>query len=296
MKAEGRRQKAETKSVDTQHAPRSAFHASRFTLHVSRYFSVYAALWKNSVAREMSFKSNFLLWIVVELLWFGLQLSFISVLYLHTDNIGTWTKWQVVMLIGASQFIQQVFQAFFLTNCTNLSELIRTGKLDFLLLLPVNTRFVVSLRQVDLGSFVNASSATAVMAYAARQLHLVPTPIQILGFVALCATGIAIHYSLMFLLASISFWTVRAQGIVWGYYNLFNIARMPDEAFRGLFKAVFTFALPMLLVSNVPARLLADKLSSPRPVMLLLAMSVICFCVSEWGWRASIRRYTSASS
>ena len=53
--------------------------------------------------------------------------------------------------------------------------------------------------------------------------------------------------------SSISFWTVRAQGIVWGYYNLFQIARMPDEAFRGLFKAVFTFALPMLLVSNVPS-------------------------------------------
>ena len=261
-----------------------------------RYLKIYAALWRNSVTREMSFKSNFLLWIVVELLWFGLQLSFISVLYLHTDNIGSWTKWQVVLLIGASHFIQQVFQAFFLVNCTNLSELVRSGKLDFLLLLPVNTRFVVSLRQVDLGAFVNASSAIAVMAYAAHQMHLVPTPTQVLGFLGLCLAGIAIHYSLMFLLASISFWTVRAQGIVWGYYNLFNIARMPDEAFRGLFKAVFTFALPMLLVSNVPVRLLADKLNSRAPVLLLLLMTVVCFCVSEWGWRASIRRYTSASS
>jgi ABC-2 type transport system permease protein len=274
----------------------AAPHASRFTHHVSRYLSIYAALWKNSVAREMSFKSNFLLWILVELLWFGLQLSFIGVLYLHTDHIGTWTKWQVVLLIGASHFIQQIYQAFFLINCTNLSELVRTGKLDFLLLLPVNTRFVVSLRQVDLGAFVNAASAVALMAYAAHRLHLVPTFWQGLGFLALCATGIAIHYSLMFLLASISFWTVRAQGIVWGYYNLFNIARMPDEAFHGLFKIVFTFALPMLLVSNVPARLLTDKLSSPFPVLLLLLMSVVCFCVSEWGWRASMRRYTSASS
>jgi ABC-type uncharacterized transport system permease subunit len=25
-------------------------------------------------------------------------------------------------------------------------------------------------------------------------------------------------------------------------------------------------------------------------------LSVVCFAVSEWGWRASIRRYTSASS
>jgi ABC-2 type transport system permease protein len=265
-------------------------------MNLKRYLGVYAALWKNSVTREMTFKGNFLLWIVVELLWFGLQLSFISVLYLHTDSIGTWTKWQVVLLIGGSHFIQQIFQAFFLINCTNLSELVRNGKLDFLLVLPVNTRFVVSLRQVDLGAFVNATFAVGVMVYAARQIPLTPSLIQVVGFLVLCVAGIAIHYSLMFLLASISFWTVRAQGIVWGYYNLFNIARMPDEAFGGLFKALFTFAIPMLLVSNVPVRVLADKLTSPAPLLVLLGMSAVCFCLSEWGWRASVRRYTSASS
>jgi len=261
-----------------------------------RYAGIYLALWKNSVAREMSFKSNFLLWIVVEVLWFGLQLTFIGVLYLHTNTIGTWTQWQVVLLIGASHFIQQIYQSFFLINCTNLSELVRTGKLDFLLLLPVNTRFIVSLRQVDLGGFVNATLALGVISYALVQLHVMPTLMQIAGFLALCITGIIIHYSLMFLLASISFWTVRAQGIVWGYYNLFNIARMPDEAFRGFFKVVFTFAIPMLLVSNVPARVLADKLSSPRPIFILLGMCVMCMLISELGWRQSLKHYTSASS
>ena len=283
---------------DASHTPAvdSPPPALRFTFHVSRYLSIYAALWRNSVTRETMFKANFLLWIVVELLWFGLQLSFIAVLYLHTDQIGTWTKWEVVMLIGGSHFIQQLFQAFFLINCTNLSDLVRTGKLDFLLLLPVNSRFVISLRQVDLGAFVNAASAVAVMAFAARQMHLVPTFLQVLGFLLLCVAGITIHYSLMFLLATISFWTVRAQGIVWSYYNLFNIARMPDEAFHGVFKAVFTFAIPMLLVSNVPVRLLANKLTEPGPILLMAAMSLACFVLSEWGWRASVKRYTSASS
>src|SRR5437764_10712176 len=146
---------------------------------IKRYLSIYAGLWKNSVTREMIFKSNFLLWIFVELLWFGLQLSLIGVLYLHTDHIGSWIKWQVVMLIGASHFIQQIFQAFFLINCTNLSELVRTGKLDFLLLLPVNTRFVVSLRQVDLGAFVNAMFAISVMIYSASRIPIVPSALQL---------------------------------------------------------------------------------------------------------------------
>jgi ABC-2 type transport system permease protein len=263
---------------------------------VARYLSIYAALWKTSVTREMSFKGNFILWIVVEVLWFALQLCFIGVLYLQTNSIGTWTQWQVVLLVGASSFIQQTYQAIFLSNCVNLSELVRTGKMDFLLMLPVNTRFVVSLRQVDLGSFVNGAFAVAVMVYAAGKLGLHPTVAQLLGFLALCAVGILIHYSLMFMLAAISFWTVRAQGIVWGYYNLFNIARMPDEAFRGVFKAVFTFVLPVLLVSNVPVRVLAHKLTSPTLWLVLLGMGVVCAVISEWFWRLSVRRYTSAST
>jgi len=253
-------------------------------------------LWRNSLVREMTFKGNFLLWIIVEMMWFALQLSFIGVMYLHTDTIAGWSKWQVVLLVGASHLIQQIFQAFFLINCTHLSELVRTGKLDFLMMLPVNTRFIVSVRQLDFGAFVNAATSIAVMAYAANKMHLVPSLPQITGFAFLAVAGVMVHYSLMFLLASISFWTVQAQGIVWAYYNLFNIARLPDAAFTGLFKVFFTYAIPMLLVSNVPVKLLVQKLSSPTEIGLLLAMSLICFGASELFWRISVARYTSASS
>jgi ABC-2 type transport system permease protein len=94
----------------------------------------------------------------------------------------------------------------------------------------------------------------------------------------------------------VSFWTVRAQGIVWGYYNLFNIARLPDEAFHGVFKAVFTFALPVLLVSNVPVRTLTDRLDSPVGLLTLLGLGIVWALISEWFWRFSLRRYTSAST
>jgi ABC-2 type transport system permease protein len=163
-------------------------------------------------------------------------------------------------------------------------------------MLPINTRFVVSLRQVDLGGFVNAASAVAVMIYAARQIPISPTVFQIAGFLGLCLVGILIHYCLMFMLATVSFWTVRAQGIVYGYYNLFNIARMPDEAFTGIFRSVFTFVLPVLLVSNVPARVLTNTLNSPLWLLLLFGMALLCAAMSEWVWRTSLRRYTSASS
>lgn len=271
-------------------------HASPRWSALRRYASVYGAMWKNSVVREMSFKANFLLWIFVEVLWFALQLAFFGVIYSHTDHIADWTKWEVVVLIGTSHLIQQVFQAFFLTNITQLSELIRTGKLDFMLLLPVNTRFIVSLRQIDLGGFVNAALAAVVVGYGLRQLEITPSAGQLAGFASLVVAGVLIHYSLILLLSTMSFWTVRAQGIVWGYYSLFNIARYPDAAFRGFFKVFFTFAVPMILVANVPARLVTSTLDSPERMVLVLVMCVGCFILSEVGWRFALRHYTSASS
>jgi ABC-2 type transport system permease protein len=263
---------------------------------LSRYLGIYAALWRNSVIREMQFKTNFILWIIVELLWFALQLSFITVIYSHTDHIGDWTKWQVILLIGTSNFIQQLFTAFFLSNLVQLSELIRTGRLDFVLLLPINTRFVISLRQIDLGGFINGAFALSVIFYAGHQLHLSVTAAQVAGYLLMVCASLLVHYSLLTILASSSFWTVRAQGIVWGYYNLFNIARLPDAAFRGAFKAFFTYALPMLLVANVPAKLIAQKLRSPGEMGLLVALAAVLFAISECVWRSSVRHYTSASS
>ena len=246
--------------------------------------------------RDMQFKINFLLWIVVEFLWFSLQLIFVAVIFSHTDRIATWSKWEVVLLTGASQFIQQLFHAIFLNNIVALSEHVRTGRLDFMLLLPINSRFLISLRTVDLGSFAGALGGLGIMGYACFQLHLLPGPIQVVGFLVLCLIGIIIHYSLMFLLACISFLSVKAQGIVWGYYNLFNIARLPDGAFQGPFRLFFTFAIPMLLVSNVPVKFIANKLGSPWEIGSMLLVSLVCLVVSEIGWNWSMKRYTSASS
>lgn len=260
------------------------------------YPQLYASLWRNSVTRELGFKGNFLLWLLVEFIWFGLQLAFINVIYLHTESIGDWSKWQVVMLVGASHFIQQLFQAFLLVNCAQLTELVHTGKLDFYLLFPVNSRFLISARHVDLGGLVSAMSGLAIMAYAGQQLHATITLSQMLAFVGLCGASVTIHYSIMFLMATCSFWTVRAQGLMMAYYNLFSLTRVPDAAFSGVPRAIFTLFVPLLLVANVPVKVLLGKIELGTGVATLVVMSLICFVVSTQVWRLALRRYSSASS
>jgi len=49
-------------------------------------------------------------------------------------------------------------------------------------------------------------------------------------------------------------------------------------------------------VSNVPVRVLADKLTSPTMWLVLIGLGVVWAFISEWFWRLSLRRYTSAST
>ena len=264
---------------------------------VRRYIEIYSIMLRNSLIREMSFKANFLLWMVVEVLWFVGQIVFFSIIFGNVDRIGDWTKWEVVLLIGTHQMISQLFQAFFFVNVANIPELVRTGKLDSLLVLPVDSQFAVSTKQFGLDSIVNAIVGAVVVCVALSKLGNVPTPMSILLYLVAICFGIAVHYSIMLSLAAVSFWIVRAQGLVYGYFNFMNIARYPDSIFPFLFKFIFSWIVPVVIVANVPARLLIKSFGQPGPLMLQLVIgSTVVFLISRAFWGFALRRYSSASS
>ena len=203
-----------------------------------RYIEIYRIMLRNSLIREMSFKANFLLWMVVEVLWFLGQIVFFSIIFGSVDHIGDWSKWEVVLLVGTHQIIAQLFQAFFFVNVANVPELVRTGKLDSLLVLPIDSQFAVSTKQFGLDSVVNAVLGGVVVVISLSRLEVMPQPIHILFYLVAIGFGIAIHYSIMLNLAAVSFWIVRAQGLVYGYFNFLNIARYPDVIYPRLFRLI----------------------------------------------------------
>src|SRR5215475_12461380 len=223
---------------------------------------------RNSLIREMSFKANFLLWMLVEVLWFVGQIVFFSIIFGNVDRIGDWTKWEVVLLIGTHQMISQLFQAFFFVNVAAIPELVRTGKLDSMLVLPIDSQFAASTKQFGLDSIVNAIVGGVVVGFSLSKLGYVPSPMSIMLYIVALGFGVAVHYSIMLSLAAVSFWIVRAQGLVYGYFNFMQIARYPDVIFPEPFRTIFSWVIPVIIVSNIPARLLIKSFG--QPVWLIL--------------------------
>ena len=252
---------------------------------------------RNSLIREMSFKANFILWMLVEVLWFLGQIVFFSIIFGSINQIGDWSKWEVVLLVGTHQIIAQLFQAFFFVNVANIPELVRTGRLDSLLVLPIDSQFAVSSKQFGLDSVVNAALGGVVVVVSLTRLGVAPEPLHILLYLVAIGFGVAIHYSIMLNLAAVSFWIVRAQGLVYGYFNFLNIARYPDVIYPRLFRWIFSWIIPVVIVANIPARVLIKSLGQPLPLMVqMIAASLIIFWSSRLFWRFALKHYSSASS
>jgi ABC-2 type transport system permease protein len=167
-------------------------------------------------------------------------------------------------------------QAFFMPNAEEFSELIRTGNLDFALLKPIDTQFLISLQRVNWSALANVFIGLGLMAYSLYKLDHWPTPIQVLLFVPYVFFGVAILYSLMITLAATSIWLGRNQSLYDFWFYITNFSRYPMEIYKGDFgtplRLAFTYLIPVLVVVNVPARLMAMPLDAQNWPLLAFGL------------------------
>jgi len=256
---------------------------------------VWLAQIRYSVTRDLMFQNNFLLWVFVEALWMTMQFLFVEVIYSHIDSIAGWSKYQMLFLLGTHYLVMNLFQTFFMVNLSEIPELVRTGRMDFFLLQPVGPQFLLSTRKFDLSSLVNALIAAGLCFYAALRLGLQPGTAQMAGYLMLVCAGVAIHYSLLLAAVTLAFWITKTEGVMHGYYQIMTLSRIPRDAFRGLWKYVFSMILPVLLVANVPASVLLGK-AAWHLVFALVAAAVVFFLSASAWFRLGLSKYRSASS
>ena len=79
------------------------------------------------------------------------------------------------------------------------------------------------------------------------------------------ACGVAILYSLTIVLAATTVWLGRNQSIYDFWFYITNFSRYPRKIYAGPFgtplRIAFTFVVPVLIVVNVPAHILAMPLT-----------------------------------
>jgi ABC-2 type transport system permease protein len=284
------------------------------TTHQPSYLSVFLTFVRNSLVRDMTFRSNFVIETVSSMSWVGMNLGFYLLIFNYIAQFGRntgWGRYEFFVFLATAMFVNSIVQAFFMPNAARFNEMIRTGGLDFALLKPIDTQFLISLERVSWSQLGNMFVAAGLLAFSLWKLTTRPTDPLELSWVTLLLypvyvlCGVAIMYSLMIALASTSIWLGRNQHLYNFWFYITNFSRYPMEIYNVSWGVpllfFFTFAVPILVVVNVPARLLAQPLNPraawewPLAGFALLA-TVASLVLSRLIFVRALASYRSASS
>jgi ABC-2 type transport system permease protein len=259
------------------------------------YLNVWLASARYSIVRTLMFRGDFLVWSLVEFFWMSVNLLLISVIYRHTQSIAGWSQYQMMLLVGTSMLIQRFLMGFFWSSIFDMGRNVRTGNFDFFLAQPGNIMFMATTRKLDPDGLINAVVASGVVVYAAHQLNLHPSLLDLGMYAGLVLCGLVIHYSILILSVSAVFWLTSAQGVEGGYFTLTEFSRLPREAFKGVSNALFVWFLPVVVVSNAPARILLHGFDLGW-ALWLAGLAAGWFALAVFVFYRGLRRYASASS
>ncbi|MFO0066871.1 MAG: ABC transporter permease [Pirellulaceae bacterium] len=278
------------------------------------YWGVFKTFVRNSLVRDMTFRANFLLECISSASWTLMNVGFYLILFQHAQSIGAATGWgrsEFFIFLATTWMINSIVQTFFMPNAQEFSELIRTGGLDFALLKPIDTQFLISFRRMDWSALSNLVVAVLLLGVGIVQLShrsdptWQPSPWVVILYPFYLFCGVATLYSIMTVLAATSIWLGRNQSLYDFWFYITNFSRYPAEIYqRGWGYAlwgIFTFAIPVLVVVNVPARLLAQPLQ-PRASweLPMAAFAVVAalgsLFVSRRIFQRALASYRSASS
>jgi ABC-2 type transport system permease protein len=259
-------------------------------------------------------RANFLIEMLSSIAWSIMNVGFYWIIFQHTQSIGHETGWgrsEFFVFMGTTWIINSIVQAFFMPNSEEFSELIRTGGLDFALLKPIDTQFLISLRKMNWSSLVNLVVGVVLIALSLIEMAGRAEnpwqfePVSAVLYPVYIVCGVTILYSVMICLAATSVWLGRNQTLYDFWFYITNFSRYPMEIYArgwGLpLYFIFTFVIPVLVVVNVPARLLAQPVVPradwewPLAGFTLLA-TLACLAASRWVFQRSLLAYRSASS
>jgi len=259
-----------------------------------RYLGVYREFLANAFAEASSYRLHFVLLIIMDQLFYLSSLGSVSFIFDHVEAIGPWGRNEFMFFTAFMLAVDHLHMTFISESFWNFSFDLRTGRLDFVLLRPLNTLFSIFFRYIRPATMINFVTPWAFLIHFGSAVEL--------GVWQWVSVPFLVVFSLIFLvsveilISMLMFWTVEAFGINFLRMQLQNISRWPDFVYRGVARRFFTLVVPVLLVGSTPVKALLDPAEQAAGLGWMLLMLLVLWAAIRLVWRLGLKSYESASS
>lgn len=259
----------------------------------------HARVWRrcvlNALARETEYRANTVAIVAEGMAQVALAVMTFLVVYRFTPSIAGWTRPQALILVGIYRVAEGLINLQVAPNMASIGSVIRRGDMDYVLLRPVSSQFLVSVRTLTLSEGANVCIGLGITLYAAHAAGVqwsVGDELQ--ASIVLCC-GVVLLYSVWFAIMTCSFWLVQVNNLDVLFFAVFEAARYPVGYFRGAMRALLTFVVPVAFATTFPTDALLGRVD-PRLVPLGLGLAALSLVATHRFWNVAVRSYSSASS
>jgi ABC-2 type transport system permease protein len=260
---------------------------------LKRYFNLLGIQLRASALLAMQYRLDFALDAFMSLFWTASALVPLLVLYGQRTTVAGWTWPEALLVVAWFTLLKGVLDGAVQPALANVVEHIRKGTLDFLLLKPVDAQFMVSTSRFELYRGSDVLGGLGLLGWALYRLHRWPSVGGILLAALLLVGAVVILYSIWILVVSLAFFVVKVDNLTYLFSSIYDAARWPSSIFRGTLAFVFTFVIPLALMTTYPALALLGQLSAVRAVVAVVSAALFAL-VARRVWLFAVGHYTSA--
>ncbi len=260
-----------------------------------RYLRLYLYFIRFSLSRAMEFRLDFFFRIFMDLAYYGINIAFFQVLFLHTPVLAGWNLDQVLIFMAGFLVVDAINMTVFSNNLWWLPILVNKGDLDYYLIRPVSSFFFLSLRDFAANSLINLLFALGILAWALIRYPLPLEPEKVLLYLVLLPLGAVLYFLLHMLVVVPVFWLQSGKSLHQLFYNLAKFIERPDRIYFGWVRRILVTVIPFALIASYPARLLLERFDWTVLGHFLGAIALFSLLVAAV-WNAGLRAYSSASS
>jgi ABC-2 type transport system permease protein len=254
-----------------------------------------SAFLKVNVQMSLAYRADTVMNILLNIMWLGWELLSLSIIFSNTETIAGWGFGELVALLGVFRLVHTLMAAIIWPNTERFNQSIRDGSMDYNLLQPVSSMFLVTFSRITVWRAWDLVLAIVLIVVGVNLSGGTTTPPDILTFILLTISGAIVIYSLWIVLIALTFWFTKFDNNVTILQALFDAGRYPVTVYPAWLQIIVTFIIPIAVATTVPLQALRGELT-PASVLLFLAVAGISFLIASQVWKRGLKQYSGASS
>jgi ABC-2 type transport system permease protein len=180
-------------------------------------------------------------------------------------------------------------------NTEKFNQSIRDGSMDYAILQPINSMFLVTFSRITVWRIWDLVLAIILIVVGINMTGDVTTTLNILTFILLAITGMIVIYSLWIVLIAMTFWFTKFDNNVTILHALLDAGRYPATVYPAWLRVIVTFVIPVAVATTIPLQALRGELGLGQ-ILMFVVISIVSFWVASKVWELGLKQYSGASS